>query len=284
MKRYVVVGYPLEHSLSPLMHNAAFAAAGLSHEFEYGACPMKKNRLSLLVKAIVDGKIHGANVTMPHKSAILNYLAILHDDAMSAGCVNTVFLDNGTVTGCNTDIPGFMRSIMESEVPVKGERATVVGSGGAAKSVLIGLSKLGIREVTVFARSMTKARRLADLVVSKYGIEFDYHDLQSIVKRSRSSALLVNCTPIGMRGHSIDRTPIPKSVLKNTQTVMDLVYNPIHTRLLGEAKETGCHTISGENMFVYQGATSFEIWTGKKAPIEVMRKTVQRALQGRNGC
>lgn len=280
MKRCVLVGYPLDHSLSPLMQSAAFKATGLSHKFEYRAWPLRSEKLSWLINAMKHGEIHGANVTMPHKSKILEHSLTLSHSAISVGCVNTLFLDDNQVVGCNTDLSGFIKAIEESGITIKGQRATVIGSGGAARAVLVGLARLGVQKVTVFNRSRTKAKELTKQMGNEYEARFCSHGLRNIMEKLGESMLLVNCTPIGMRGHAINQTPIPSTLLAEIPVVMDLVYNPIHTRLLREARDAGCRTISGERMLVYQGAASFEIWTGKKAPVEVMHKTVLGALKG----
>ncbi len=268
--------------MSPVMHNAAFSALGLSNEFEYRACVLEGARLPDLVQSILTGQLQGANITIPYKSRIIEHVPVVSNIGFAVGSVNTLYREKGTVVGCNTDVRGFERAIEEADVSLQTKKATLIGAGGAARAVSFSLARSGLKELTIFNRSLPKARSLANLVRMRSRTEVKCHNLERIENKLAESSLLVNCTPVGMTGHSSDNTPIPAEVLSRVDIVMDLIYNPLRTQLLRKAQESGCKTINGLTMLVQQGAASFEIWTGKKAPINVMKKAVLKALKGGN--
>ncbi|MFW9801710.1 MAG: shikimate dehydrogenase [Candidatus Thorarchaeota archaeon] len=279
MKRVVIVGYPLGHSLSPVMHNAALTELGLDDEFKYEAMPLSSNELRGFVESVRRREIEGASITIPHKTKVMTYLSTISSEGLAVGAVNTLHRKDGLVIGSNTDIQGFTEAIRENGLDPQGINAVILGAGGAARSVAYGLTEAGVARLGIFNRTVDAANRLASvmprgrLLKVRSGAKPTKDDLEH-------SDLLVNCTPVGMAGYSPEESPIESSLLSSSVVVMDLVYNPLRTKLLMEADEAGCKTIDGVGMLVHQGAIAFQLWTGKKAPVEVMKDTVLRALVG----
>jgi shikimate dehydrogenase len=235
----------------------------------------------------------GANVTVPHKEAVLRALTrpgqpdAVAADAEALGAVNTLVVHRGTterpvITGRNTDAAGFVGSLEAAGTPLKTISAVVVGAGGAARAVVFGLIRAGARAITILNRRPERAERIvADLKgldVAEAHLRAAALDVDRLVEISRTADLLVNATPVGMWPHS-DSTIWPAEVPMPSQlTVFDLVYNPPTTRLLQQARASGARAVDGLDMLVRQGALAFEMWTGEDAPVPVMRRACQRAL------
>ena len=279
MNRLVVTGYPLDHSLSPVMQNAALSAMGLNQEFHYDLNPLPEDKLNTLVESIRGGTIYGANITIPYKIKIMEYIDAISDEGLAVGSVNTLSKEDSKVVGFNTDVAGFTKALGEHEIDLRGSSATLLGAGGAAKAVTYALAEVGIDKLEILNRTLDKAEQLASTISIQRSVEVRTGELSLNEKSLTDTDIVVNCTPIGMRGHSFTQSPIPKSSLHEDLIVMDLVYNPLKTRLLQNAHDIGCKTIDGSSMLVHQGARSLEIWTGQKAPVEVMRSAVQDALE-----
>ncbi|MFA5771680.1 MAG: shikimate dehydrogenase [Thermoplasmata archaeon] len=268
-----LIGYPLKHSISPQMHNAAFDALNLN--FAYLPFEIKKYLLKDMMGIMRGLNFRGLNVTIPHKESVVKYLDALDASAAEAGAVNTIVNRNGSLIGYNTDIAGFLKALKKYRVDVRGEKAVILGTGGAAKAVALGLLKSDA-DVAVVGRSMQKSRKFAKRFQRLGQIEqYTFGDVRTAVLDSR---LVINCTPIGMHPNT-NVSPIDKRCIEKSITIFDVVYNPIKTRLLTYAEEKGAKAISGIDMLVYQGAESFELWTGKKAPIEIMMHAALTNLQ-----
>ena len=262
-----VIGNPVEHSLSPLMHNAAFSKLGMN--YVYLAFRVSD------VKGALDGMralgIRGFNVTIPHKVEVMKYLDEVDGLAARIGAVNTVVNDDGVLTGYNTDCSGAVGALLE-KTKLKGKNVAILGAGGAARAVAFGALENGAR-VVVVNRTLEKGAELAD-DLNKH---FNGRAAVGSMEQVKDCDVLVNTTSVGMYPDA-GKSPVKKELLKKRMVVMDIVYNPVETRLLSDARDAGCVTISGVEMFVNQGALSFEMFTGKKAPKEVMRETVLNAL------
>ncbi|MBS3796034.1 MAG: shikimate dehydrogenase [Candidatus Thorarchaeota archaeon] len=280
MKSIVLAGNPVEHSYSPFMHNAAFRALGLQHEYEYSLQTLRSDELAEFVTSIAVGDLEGANVTIPHKQSIMVHLSKITRQAQSIGSVNTLYREDDTVVGCNTDMLGLVRVFRKSEIEIKGASAVVLGAGGAARSVVYALASLNAENVLIYNRTLSKARKLVE--------DFENHFSTPLAATTCPLGhdalwgydLLLNCTPVGMKGHSAGETPIKKELLHDHLVVMDLVYNPVETRLLRDANSVGCRTVNGIALLIQQGAASFETWTGLKPPVDVMRNELLRKLEG----
>jgi len=275
VNRVGLIGWPVTHSISPAMHNAAFAALGLwDWSYELAAIPPDIVRQGLRTLRDEGGFI-GVNVTVPHKQAVMPYVKP-DDRARAVGAVNTIdFRDN---SGTNTDVPGFLADLQAHGIALADRRVIVLGAGGAARAAVYTLARAGAR-VTVVNRTLEKAQvMLADLSLSAgvWGVEAK--TLDEAVEQAGVS-LIVNCTSVGMwpqvdESPWIDGVPFPRGV-----TVYDMVYRPAVTRLMRQAEAAGGQAVGGLGMLIRQGAAAFEIWTGQPAPVEVMFEAAKSALQ-----
>jgi shikimate dehydrogenase len=261
---YGILGNPVAYSMSPVMHNAAFAQAGIRAVY----LPFEVEDLEGAVAGMRALGIKGASVTHPFKTRILKLLDEVDETAGRIGAVNTLVFRPDAIRGTNTDWVGAVKCI-ETLFPIEGRRFVVLGAGGAARAVVFGILKQG-GQVTVVNRSRARGEALAD----EFSCQFvPFSEIESI----RGDGL-VNTTPVGM-GPSVEEMPIPKGVLKHFTGVADAIYNPFKTRLLREAEAAGCAVASGFEMFLYQGTAQFKIWTGKEPPVELMRDVVLERLQ-----
>ncbi len=279
-----LIGWPVEHSLSPAMHNAAFDALGLN--WRYVPLPVEPAQVRAAVRGLGALGFRGANVTVPHKQAVLPALDTLAGEAQALGAVNTILVergDGGTVlSGHNTDARGFVAALREGGFEPAGRRAVVVGAGGAARAVVYGLLGAGGGEITVLNRTLERARRLVSDLSRRSPPAMRYSQLtpKTVVEAARTADLLVNATTVGMWPRAEDSiwpagVPVPAHL-----TVLDLVYNPLETRLLQQARRSGARGIDGLGMLVGQGALAFEMWTGERPPVAVMRAACERGLRG----
>ena len=262
-RRAYVLGHPVAHSLSPRMHNAAFAALGL--DACYLALDVPPERLAEALAGLRASPPLGANLTIPHKVAVLPLLDALSEDARAAGSVNTLVFRDGRVEGHNTDGAGALDALREHGTRVQGARALVLGAGGAARGVAHALARAGA-QVTLANRTAAKADEAArDLGLTT--IPFD-----RVPDAMRAVDLLVNATSVGLRD---DALPVPLAGLLPTATVIDCVYRPGGTALVREARARGCVAVPGESMLLHQGARAFALWTGRPAPVEAMRHALE---------
>lgn len=267
-----LLGDPVEHSLSPMMHNAAFSELGLN--FVYVAFRVKGDRLEKAVDGIRAFQIRGANVTIPHKMEIMKFLDKIDDLALKIGAVNTIVNDNGILKGFNTDALGFSKVIEENKVKLKNKKILLFGAGGAARAITF-QSALEGGKIVIANRTLEKAEKIKKKIKVELKKDVDIIDLtekKMLKNELKETDVVINATSIGMLP-KVNESIISRELLHPDLVVMDIVYTPIETKLVKEAKEIGCQkVIDGVEMLVQQGALSFEIWTGKKAPVEVMRK------------
>lgn len=277
-------GDPVAHSLSPAMHNAAFRVAGLN--YVYLPFHVKREQLASAIAGITALGIEGINVTIPHKEAVIPYLQQLTVEARLIGAVNTIVRQGQTLVGHNTDGKGFLRALQaEAHFNIKNKNIVLVGAGGAARAVAISAAMNGANRVNIINRSKEKAQKIVDTIRQHTACRAQVWELatcpwQDILQEAH---LLVHTTPIGMYPQEQSLPPIPVELLHPGLMVCDLIYNPVHTQLLKKAKEAGCPTMSGLGMLVFQGAEAFTLWTGQKAPIAEMYRTVISALQTNYG-
>ena len=260
---YGVAGWPIEHSLSPVMHNAAFAAAGINAVYvalavrDIAGCMAGMRALGL----------RGLSVTIPHKSAVIPHLDGLDERAREIGAVNTVVNRDGRLIGYNTDAAGALKAL-EERISLAGRRCVILGAGGAARA--IGFVLRGkVAAITVANRSLDRGRALARSLGCAF-ISLD--ELKGV-----EADLLIQTTPVGMAPE--DRAcPVPEQILKEGMAVMDIIYNPLETKLLTMARSRGCVTITGLSMFIHQGAEQFRLWTGGEPPTQAMTRAVLEVL------
>jgi shikimate dehydrogenase len=260
---FCLIGNPVTHSLSPAMHNQAFAAIG--YNGVYLAFRVLDPRPA--IKGIKALNVKGVSVTVPHKIAVLEYLDDVDEIAARIGAVNTIVHDKGKLTGYNTDWLGALEAL-KTRTSIEGKSVAIIGAGGAARAIGFGLKSAGGR-LTILNRTRTSGEHLAA------DLQVDFLPLDAC--QPNRYDVLINTTPVGMHPDTA-ATPIANKELSPEMVVMDIVYNPLETRFLKEASARGCRTINGVDMFVFQGAQQFELWTGQKAPVEVMRRVVLDAL------
>ena len=269
-----VFGHPVSHSQSPAMHNAAFAQMGL--DYIYVPFDVHPDNLEAAVAGIRALNMVGVNVTIPHKERVIPFLDWVSEDARNIQSVNTIHCLEGALRGYSTDGEGFINALEASGKNPAGSKAVILGAGGSARATAHALFTHGA-EVTVVNRTFSRAVELASMLSAIRPIALDSRDAVEAVQKAD---LLVNCTSVGMYP-KVDEQPVPFEWLHEKLFVFDQVYNPLETRLLKAARSAGCRTANGVKMLVFQGAISFEIWTGHAPPIEVMESAVLAGLHSR---
>jgi len=267
-----VIGHPIEHSLSPAVHRAALRELGL--DYRYDKFDVKPEELENFVNDARENFL-GFNVTIPHKVGIIDFLDNLSKEAELIGAVNTVKFDDNSATGFNTDGIGALRALEEAGEQVNGREVLLLGAGGAARAIAFQLAMEGA-EVSICNRTREKAEELAGDVEGKLNKEVKILDFP-LKEKSDEFDILINTTSVGMSPDT-DKSPLPGELLRPALTVMEIVYNPLETKLLREARSIGCKTIDGAGMLVHQGAESLRIWLGVDAPVETMRRALLEEL------
>lgn len=271
-----LMAYPIRHSSSPAMHNAAFAKLGL--DYAYLAFEVDNDSLEGAVQGIRSLKLVGSNVSMPNKTVVHKYLDKLSPAAEMCGAVNTIVNEDGVLTGHITDGTGYMMSLKDNGVDVIGKKMTIVGAGGAATAIEIQAALDGVAEISIFnrkdefwANAEETVRKINEKTNCKAQL-FDLADLDKLKEEIASSYLFTNATGMGMKPLE-GQTYIPdKSFLRPDLIVSDVVYYPRETELLRMAKEVGCKIMNGLGMMLFQGAAAFKMWTGEDMPIEYMKE------------
>jgi shikimate dehydrogenase len=270
-----LLGWPVSHSVSPVMHNAAFAHLGM--DWRYVPLPVPPQRVEEAVLGLRALGFRGANVTVPHKQAVMPFLDRWTPAAEAIGAVNTIIVEEGGgLVGENTDGAGFIADLAEHGVDLRQRHALVIGAGGSARAVVYGLAEAGCDAVTVLNRTVERAEGLlADMSDYFEGVRFRAAAFPDDVARLADEAdLIINCTSLGMTPN-VAGLPWEEDVeFLPQQTVYDLVYNPAATRLLQLAGADGARAIGGLGMLIHQGAIAFQRWTGEAAPVEIMRRAV----------
>ena len=274
---YGVMGWPIAHSRSPAMHNAALRALGLPGV--YVPIAVLPDRLAAAVSAAHALGMSGFNLTLPHKSAIIPLLASVEAPARAIGAVNTVVRDGDVWIGANTDAPGLVRALREAGVEPRARAAVVLGAGGAARAAVVGLCEAGASKVTVAARRLASARTLVDELGPHCGAELlRASDFGADLSRALAECtLLIQATSATLGAHAGEfAEALPLQVLPAGAAVCDLVYQPLETAVLARARAMGLHCVDGLGMLLHQGALAFERWTSAAPPIEVMRQALLR--------
>ncbi len=271
-----VIGHPIEHSMSPVMHNAALN--DLSLDYVYLAFDVTTADLERAILGYKKSNIKGINVTIPHKEEIIQYLDELDPLSKQIGAVNTVKNEGGVLLGRNTDALGAKKALVDSGFKIEGKKALILGAGGAARAISFALSEK-IEEIFICNRTEERAVKLAKELQDKTKIKAIGKDMSEKTLKTLvySVDILINTTPIGMYP-KIDISPISKDLLNENLFIFDIIYNPLQTRLLKDAKEIGSKTLNGLDMFINQGALAFEWWTGKKPNVNLMKKKIIEQL------
>ncbi|MBI5226521.1 shikimate dehydrogenase [Candidatus Micrarchaeota archaeon] len=275
-----LIGEPVKHSLSPAMHNAAFAQLGL--DWAYVALSVKTQNLAQAVAGMKALNFQGFNATMPHKQALVHLVDELDPFAKFCQAVNTVSVRNGKLLGFNTDGPGTLNALKEAKADLS--HVVILGAGGTGSAMALALAQAG-SEVVILNRDVKKAEGLAHKIGKTGDVLIEAGSLDEAADRIREATVLCNATSVGMR---TNETPISKNALHPGLTIMDAVYAPRLTRLIKDAKGVGAHVVTGDRMLLHQGMIAFERWTGGKAPKTAMENALEHAFSiletnGQNG-
>lgn len=268
-----LIGHPVAHSRSPLMHNAAFEVQGI--DMRYLAFDVSPEALPAAIGALRALGIAGANITVPHKEAVLPLLDSVDPTARLIGAVNTIVNQDGVLSGHNTDIHGFLMALERAwgRGP-RGSRCLVLGAGGSARAVVTGLVRGEAAEVWVFNRTPSRARELCAAIASWSAVPCHAVGESELITVAQEAELIVNATSVGM-GETVKVSPIPVDMLTGRHVIVDLTYGPEQTALVRGGRSVGCICVDGLEMLVQQAARSYELWTGRAAPIDRMRDEVQ---------
>ena len=277
-----IIGHPIGHTLSPVMHALAAKSNGI--ELAYGAYDIKPDDLAKEIARLKSLPLDGFNVTVPHKVAVIKYLDEISKEARLIGAVNTIVNRGGKLSGYNTDAYGFVTSLKENGgVDPAGKKVFVYGAGGAARGVCIGLAQAGCASITIANRTAKKAEKLAKIVLEtndQFPVTAIGYDENNLVESVASADIIINTTSVGMKGsHEKEKLPATEAIGGNCQLVVDIVYRPLNTRLLKMAKKKGVKTLDGLWMLIHQGDKSFELWTGgKRFPVDRVRAALLERL------
>ena len=278
-KLCALIGDPVEHSLSPAIHNAAFAETGLN--YVYIAFAVK--HVEQAIAGMRGFGLRGLSVTIPHKMAVMAHLDALDPIAEAIGSVNTVVAEpDGRLVGYNTDGQGALQALKAAGAPLDGSQVLLIGSGGAARATAFTLlAQSSIGALTIAGIETAQMERLAEDLRAQSTVDVrtvaaDDKTLREVLPQA---LIVINASPVGM-SPNVEATPVEAELLNPEATVFDIVYNPLETRLLKEARAKGCRIVSGVEMFIQQAVAQFELWTAKKAPQECMRRVVMQALTG----
>ena len=279
MYKLGLIGYPLGHSISAAIQKAGFESIGESGTYEILETP--PDLLIDRVKYLKVNDYNGFNVTIPLKVPISLFLDEIDETANIAGCANTVkIMPDRSFKGFNTDIYGFWAALPKG-IDLNGKTAGIIGTGGASRAATVGLIQAGIKEINYYSRNIINSSQMINSMRDLFPeITFNSYQIQMIRDLS-DLAILVNCTPVGMRGNSMDQSPVSKfdiEKMKKDSIVYDVIYNPTKTLLLQYEEECGLNTVNGLDMLIYQGAKALEILTGKQPDVQTMKIAALQAL------
>lgn len=270
-----LIGYPLKHSKSPHMHNTSFEALGLDHV--YMAFEVKDGLIKEALDSLKLLNAIGGNITMPHKSKVVEYLDEVSPDAKIIGSVNTIKIEDGKISGYNTDGRGFVKALEENGVDFKNKKLVLVGAGGASKAVATQLAFDGAGEIVLFNRTLSSAEEIVNNInknITSCKARALEMDEEKLVQEIQDAEVLVNCTSLGMKD-TLDQAIISSAdQLPKDLFVADIVYDPDKTKLLKLAEEAGCKNMNGLMMMIWQGAIAFKIWTNKDMPTDLIKKEI----------
>lgn len=276
-KIFCVIGYPIQHSMSPIMHNAALQDLNLN--YIYLAFPIHPNNLKLAVDGFRVFDFKGINVTSPHKQNIMKFLDEIDPIAQKIGAINTIKNEDGYLMAKNTDALGGKKALLDAGYEISGRNILFLGAGGVARALCYILAKKA-NKIIIANRTEKKAIKLANEIKNQMGINTEgTSNKKSILKEVvKNTDILINTTPIGMYPE-INKSPIPKELLYRELIVFDIIYNPLETKLIKDAIGKGCETLGGLDMLVNQGALAFEWWTNKKPNINLMKNKIIEFLE-----
>lgn len=278
-KNLAVIGWPIAHSFSPNIQNAAIQQAGL--DYVYTAFPVQPKDLETAVHGLKALNFRGWNITLPHKQAIILFLDEIHEDAKVVGAVNTVVNENGRLLGYNTDVYGFTQALVERGFDLSGKTVALLGAGGAARAVIWGLLKHKVKAIHIGVRNPKKVQPLVDEFRPYGELDVSLWQTEAFDEKLSQADLIVNTTPLGMTPNVDAMPPVDWTRVKEDAFCYDIIYTPQETRFLREAREHGHATLNGEAMLVGQGAAALQKWTGIEPDTECMKLALRQALQSR---
>lgn len=265
MDLYGIIGYPVKHSLSPAMHNAAFKE--LNIDSKYQLFELEPENLKQFLQEAEKKGIKGLSVTIPHKVACMKFLDEISNEAQDMGAVNTIKIENGKLSGENYDWIGVRDALLE-KITLSGKKVVMIGAGGAARAAAYALNKEGVEALTILVRTPEKYAEFYDTFRCRI-------DTLDAIDQYQAD-IVINATPIGMKAD--DPLLISENLLKPETVVFDMVYKPLETKLIQAAKKAGSTIITGEKMLLFQALKQFQWWTGEKAPYEIMQNALNQAL------
>ena len=268
LKTFAVIGDPIDHSLSPTIHNAAYRE--LEMDCTYIAYRVVQGELAIGIESLKKIKISGFNVTIPHKVEMMKYLDNLDDNCKKIGAVNTVLNDDGILRGFNTDMDGFLEPLKRKDIEIKNKKILLLGAGGAARAIVAGFQKEGADEIIIVNRTKENGDELAEFS-EKIGLHARSKCIEEMDVLDSKFDFIVNASSLGLNG---EENIIPSNLMDEETTVYDIVYKPIKTDLINKAKEKNCKIIFGYEMLLGQAIRSFEIWLDKQAPYETMKRSI----------
>ena len=268
LKTYAVIGDPIEHSLSPTIHNAAYRELQL--ECTYIAYRVAQGDLATGIESLKKIKISGFNVTIPHKIEMMNYLDNVDENCKKIGAVNTVLNDDGILRGFNTDMDGFLEPIKRKEIEIKNSKILLLGAGGASRAIIAGFQKENAREITIVNRTKTNGDELAQFS-NELGLNATSNTIEDMNLFDSNFDFIVNASSLGLKN---ENNIIPEKLFDEKTIIYDIVYKPVKTDLINKAKEKNCKIIFGYEMLLGQAIRSFEIWLDRKAPYDVMKRSI----------
>lgn len=274
-----LIGWPIAHSLSPMMHNAAFAALGL--DWQYSLFPTEADDFDTRITTLSAENIVGGNVTMPHKQTVMRYLDVISEEAQVIGAVNTIYTRDGKLHGTNADGLGFVKAMQEIGHDPHGMQVAILGAGGMARSAVFALAKAGAERIYIINRTLERAQQLRDRMCPIFpDCNLTFHPLSadSLDQLPAEIDLVANTTSVGMEPLA-DVSPWPDEIaLPANALFYDVIYKPAQTRFLQRAAAEGRETLNGLGMLIQQGTVGFELWTGHVAPLDVMRQACMAAI------
>jgi len=267
-KIFAIIGDPIDHSLSPNIHSAAFRELNL--DCSYIAYRIPREELEEGIESLKKIKIDGFNVTIPHKVEMMKYLDVLDESCKIIGAVNTVSNKDGILTGYNTDMEGFLEPFKKRNLKLKDLKILLLGSGGAARAIVVGLAKEQVQSITIANRTLDNADKIAKFS-KDLGVVAHSTKIESVGDTAKNYDVIINATPIGLKNESC---PISLEGINSKTIVYDIVYMPLNTDFLKKAKEKGATLIYGYEMLLGQAVRAFEIWHGMEAPYNAMKRAL----------
>ena len=281
MYKFALIGYPLSHSMSAIIHKAAMKDLGIQGDYEI--LETKPEDLVPRIKYMKNNGYNGFNITIPHKVPMIMFLDTFDENVNYAGSVNTVKInENCELNGYNTDIYGFKTAIKpEDREFLRGAKVAILGLGGACRGIVVALNEMGVKHINFYVRNILNSNNAVEEMRKNFPhIKFEIYQISTMNDLS-DVKMLVNATPVGMKNHSADLMPVEEhklATLNDDAIIYDIIYNPIKTNLILAARKLGYKTVTGVDMFIYQAQKSFEIWTGLTPKFEVMKLALYEEL------